>query len=55
MGRVSFVAKCGVSRCNQWRLCGIVILCLRGSDTALPKLLWDFLLFHCCSNCVIDM
>jgi len=36
--------KRGTSRCNQWGLCGLVILCRGGGDAALPELFWDFLL-----------
>ena len=54
MGRGSFGGKCGASRCNQWGLCGMVILCLRDGDAALPKLLSDFLftslLIYFCEN-----
>ena len=28
-------------KCNQWRLCGVVVI--RDGDAAPPKLLWDFL------------
>jgi len=38
-----FGGKCGASHCNQWGLCGVVILCREGWRRALPKLLWDFL------------
>jgi len=31
--------------CNQWGFNGEVILAVRGSDAALPKLLWDMLSF----------
>jgi len=37
-GRVSFGDKCGASHCNQWDSLH------EGSDVAVPKLLWDFLL-----------
>jgi len=30
----------GVSHCNQWGLCGVVILCHEGGDAAFPKLPW---------------
>ena len=38
-GRGSFVGKCGHP------IVANAILCLSGGDAALPKLLWDFLLF----------
>ena len=44
MGMGSVGGKCGASCCNHMGLCGIVILCRRGGDVALPKLLCDFLL-----------
>jgi len=53
-GKGQFWGKCGASRCNQWGLCGMVILCLRDGDAALPKLLSDFLftslLIYFCEN-----
>jgi len=36
-GKGSFGGKYGASHCNQGDNC------VRGSDAALPKLLWDFL------------
>ena len=39
MEKGSFGGKCGTSHCNQWGLCGVVILCHEGCDAALPKLL----------------
>ena len=44
-GRGSFGSKCGASNCNQWGLCGVVILCRQGGHTAVPKLLRDLFLF----------
>jgi len=43
-GKVSFGGKCRASHCNQWGVCGIVILGHGDGDAALLKLLWDFLL-----------
>ena len=37
--------KCGAFHYNQWGLCGVV-LCCEGGNTALSKLLWDFLFLH---------
>jgi len=36
-GMGSFGGECGTSHCNQWGLCGIVILCHEGGDTAFPN------------------
>jgi len=52
--RGSFGGKCGPSHCNQWGLCGVVILCRTGGDAALPKLLWDFLLIQRGNSAIND-
>jgi len=47
-GKAQFGGKCGASQCNQWRLCGIVILCHKGVATRLFPNYFGI----CCSSSV---
>ena len=42
-----FWGMCGTSHCNQWRLCGIVILCHRGWRHCSSQITLGFLVFLC--------
>ena len=45
-GRNSFGGKCGVSHCNQWGLCGVVILCCEGWRRGSSQITLGFLVFQ---------
>jgi len=42
-GRGSFGGKCGASHCNQWRLCGVVILYHEGWRRGSSRITLGFL------------
>jgi len=49
-GMDSFGGKCGTSHCNQWRLCGVVILCRKMWRRGSSQITLGFLVFFSISN-----
>ena len=61
-GRGDVGSKCGASHCNQWGLCGVVVLWREGWRRSSSHVTWDFMFLVCLKfvlknseNCVLGL